>query len=199
MSLSPKIRDACRRAMREADARKAREHVSSCPECAELARRERALGALLTERPPAPSALAAASFLEGIYERAVEHCEAGATAELLEASPPPAGAEQVCWQDVCCENVAPDSELARELERPPASPAPAAWSRVRAAVIEGASVSRRRKPVGWRIVLAGAAAAAVAALFTVSDGTRTQPTIVFTELGEAPDIPFAIVRYGVRD
>ena len=95
-----------------------------------------------------------------------------------------------------------DSELARELVRRPASPSPEVWSGVRRSVLERAAAqvgSGRHRIRGWRGLVAGAAAASILAMISVSDGTSQEPQIVFTELSEAPDVPFAIVRYGARD
>lgn len=202
MSLRPKIQSACRRAMRDVDADRAREHLASCQPCAERARAAQRLGALVASRPQLPDALGQPSFLEGVYERAVSLSELAPVADLLTTAPAPAWDEQTCDAAASGRDAPSDSELARELVRPPSGPDPEAWSRVRAAVLEQAAstaTARRRKPFGWKVVLVGAAAAVLAVTITVSDGTSAPPPIVFTELGEAPDIPFAIVRYGVRD
>jgi len=197
MSLRPAIPEACRAALRDADAVDAKQHISTCSFCAARQSAPAALAGFAAARPEMPAELASPALLEGVYERAVEMAEQGPVAEWLDAAPTPTHADEPQWQDSMI-----DSELARELVRRPVSPTPEVWSDVRRTIFDEVSAEagvRRRKPFNWRILLAGAAAAAVIATISVSNGTKEQEPIVFTELGEAPDVPFAIVRFGPRN
>ena len=56
-----------------------------------------------------------------------------------------------------------------------------------------------RRALWSRLPLAASiAAAAVLTAISLSDGTPDEPRIVFTELGKVPDVPFAVVRHGMR-
>ena len=164
---------------------------------------ERAGGsAFAAQRPAAPAALRQPTFLHAIYERAVDQAEEGPVAEWLDAAPAPADLREVHGAERRWEDSLSESGLARELVQRPASPSPEAWSGVRRNVLDAVAheaSARRRGLRGWRAALAGAAAAAILAAISVSDGTPDEPRIVFTELSEVPDVPFAIVRYGARD
>jgi len=200
MSLNPSIPAACRAALRSGDA--ASEHARSCSFCAQRFAAQDALAAFVGQRPAAPGALRAPAFLESIYERAVEQAEQGPISTWLDAAPAPADVEAVDAGPRRWEDALTDSETARELVQRPASPGPEAWSGVRRNVLDAVAQeasARRRGFRAWRGALAGAAAAAILVAISVSDGTPDEPRIVFTELSEVPDVPFAIVRYGARD
>lgn len=200
MSLNPSIPAACRAALRRGDA--ASEHARSCSFCAQRFAAQDALAAFARQRPASPEALRAPAFLEGVYERAVEHAEQGPISTWLDEAPAPADAVPVDGAPRRWEDAFTESQTARELVQRPASPGPEAWSGVRRNVLDAVAQeasSRRRSFRGWRGALAGAAAAAILVAISVSDGTPEEPKIVFTELGEVPDVPFAIVRYGARD
>ena len=197
MSLRPAIPAECRAALAAEGSPEAALHQASCDFCARRASARTALGSMLAQRPETPSALQHPALLDSIYERAVEMAEDGPIIEWLESAPAPADGPTPSWEGCML-----DSELARELVRRPASPSPEVWSGVRRSVLERAAAqvgSGRRRIRGWRGLLTGAAAASILAMISVSDGTSQEPQIVFTELSEAPDVPFAIVRYGARD
>ncbi|MCK5943604.1 MAG: hypothetical protein KAI24_16595 [Planctomycetes bacterium] len=204
MSLRPEVSAACRAALRDRESPEATRHVAACAFCSARLEAEPVLGAFAAATPAAPAALARPEFLEGIYERAVEQAEHGPVGQWVEASARPVAeldtariAPDAAW-------VAPslESELAQDLMRPPVSPDPEVWSNVRQTILDEVSAEaglRRLKPFAWRAALAGAAAAAIIGMIAVSEGTKEAGPIVFTELGEAPDVPIVIVRYGVRD
>lgn len=197
MSLRPAIHENCRAALRDPGSAEAGQHTSSCSFCSARQAAPAALGAFAAERPEVPEELHSPAMLEGIYERAVEMAEQGPVAEWLDAAPAPQQMDEPQWQDSLV-----DSELAKQLVRRPEFPDAEVWSDVRRTILDEVSAEagvRRLNPFNWRILLASAAAAAVIGMITVSDGTKQEAPIVFTELGEAPDVPFAIVRYGSRN
>ena len=200
MSLSSPISAACRAALRSDDATS--EHVRSCSSCARAFAARGILADFASQRPAAPAALRQPTFLHAIYERAVDQAEEGPVAKWLDAAPAPADLGEVHGAERRWEDSLTESGLARELVQRPASPSPEAWSGVRRNVLDAVAneaSARRRGVRGWRAALAGAAAAAILVAISVSDGTPDEPRIVFTELSEVPDVPFAIVRYGARD
>ena len=197
MSLRPSLPEACRRALVDLASAESAEHQASCDFCARRAAARAALGPLVAARPIAPDALRRPAFLDAVYERAVELAEQGPVAQWVAEPPCPSGMQASSWQD-CVQ----DSEVARDLMQRPAAPSEDAWSGVRRSVLNevAAEAAARRVGIrGWRSLVAGAAAAAIIALISFSDGTSEEPVIVFTELREAPDVPFAVVRYGARD
>lgn len=197
MSLRPQIHETCRAVLRDPDSTEAAGHVASCSFCSARLAAPAALGAFVAARPPVPAELASKAMLEGVYERAVEMAEQGPVAEWLDAAPAPQQVEAPQWEDSLM-----DSEIARELVRRPESPSAEAWSDVRRTILDevsAGSVARSQKPRRWPLLLAGAAAAAVLGMITVSEGTKEEAPIVFMELGEAPDIPFVHARRGGRN
>ena len=155
-------------------------------------------------------------MLDAIRERVVEHVEAGPVGAWLEAAQVvmPAGAAPANWLDAVVDgdpvgaragaavHGAPSQSMAEGLMQAPRPPEALVWSQVRRSILaEIAATAQskvRRNPLRWRIVLAGVAASAVLGLFVLSEGTPPAPTIVFTELQRAPDLDFAVVRYGWR-
>lgn len=197
MSLRPSIPQECRRALTSPGTQAASEHEVACSFCSARAAARRVLAGPLQVRPKVPAELALPGFLESVYERTVQHGEQDLVAEWLHSAPMPEGQGDVSW-----DRRLQTSAVASELVRRPASPDAAAWSRVRREIVAGvaapAPVSRSASG-RWSALLAGAAAAAIIAAISVSDGTQSEPRIVFTELADAPDVPFAVVRYGARD
>ena len=197
MSLRPSIPEACRRNLAASGSSAATEHDASCSFCARRAAARSALAPLLAARPVAPSALRAPTFLGAVYERAVELAEDGPVAAWMAAAPSRNEERSPNWPD-CVQ----DSALARELLQPPEAQSADVWSGVRRSVLDevaAEAAARRTGSRGWRSLVAGAAAAAIIAVISLSDGTQEEPVIVFSELREAPDVPFAVIRFGVRD
>ena len=197
MSLRPSIQRECRQALTSLGTQAALDHEASCSFCSARAAARRALAGPLQVRPKVPAELALPGFLESVYERTVQRGEHGLVAEWLHSAPMPEGEGDVSW-----DRRLQSSAVASELVRRPASPDDAAWSRMRREIVAGVAVpapASRSAAGRWPALLAGAAAAAIIAAISVSDGTQPEPRIVFTELTDAPDVPFAVVRYGARD
>jgi hypothetical protein len=195
MSLRPAIGAACRAALRDGDTSAARAHRSDCAFCADRAAARDALDPLLRRSPSPPSVLADPAFLQGVYERVVDSAEQGPLGRWVEDAPaPPAEAAPML------DEALGESALARSLMGPPRMPDAAAWSGVRDSVLEGVlAEAAPRRALGSRLPLAACiAAAAVLTAISLSDGTPDEPRIVFTELGKVPDVPFAVVRHGMR-
>ena len=200
--LRPAVAAACRKAMRfgfdrAAMTEEARRHVDACAFCADRLRAAAELGGWLRQRPERSGA-SPAEVLGGIYDRVVTQAEEGPVGEWLDTSipvPSPADA-QPTLDDVMLE-----SPLADALVRPPVPPSPAVWEGVRRTILDdvAAERARRRRPIGWRILLAGVAASAVIGLISTAERGADAPTIVFTDFDRAPaDVEFAVVRYGSR-
>ena len=195
MSLRPAIPRDCRVAFRSLDDEAAAAHEATCAFCAARTAARRTLVEPLSARPAAPAELAQPSFLQSIYERTVERSEHGPVAEWLNVAPLPEGTGDAEWGQRL-----QTSGVAEELGRRPAAPEAAAWSRVHQEIVSGAAATTARTATGrWPTLLAGAAVAAIVAAISVSNGTQPEPRIVFTELSDAPDVPFAVVRYGAKD
>jgi hypothetical protein len=168
------------------------------------------LAAWLRTRPDAPPELAAHVLRDGILARIIEKAEAGPLGEaLVEALGPESlrghtgagrtgAAGAIEWPDAVA------GDLARAVVDRPVPPRTAIWARLQQSILnEVVSATRpmprslRRRRAG-RVVLAATAAVLVAALFVFSRGTSRPPEIVFRDLNHAPDIDFAVLRYGNR-
>lgn len=184
-----------------------RQHVDSCGFCSTRVRARGSLAEWVRARPAVPAELASPSVLEGIYERATEAAELGPVGAWLEQA-------EVSTAEVAASSVADPSflqdclqvtdrstrtELLRDFVRDPAQPDPQMWTGVCRSILEGVASERvMRRSLGWRVLLAGAAAAAVVGLLSIPEDTPVQPTIIFADLDRAPDVAFANVRYGAR-
>ena len=161
--------------------------------------------------------MARTSFLEGVYARAAEQAEQGpvgrwldgAAAPRAEARSPGDGAPGARAAETAREVIEgyEDAGFARVLARKPTLPDVMVWADVRDHVLaavaadpaDAGRATPRRKLASRAGLAASAAAAAVLGAISLSDGTPKEPRIVFAELGKVPDVPFAIVRYGVED
>ena len=207
MSLRPAIGAACRAALRDGDAPAARAHQSDCAFCADRAAARDALDPLLRRSPAPPAVLAKPAFLQSVYARVVDSVEQGPLGRWVEDAPAPLAAAAPTLDEALGE-----SALARSLMGPPRMPDAAVWSSVRESVLAEARAGAHagvsavvsagaapRRALWSRLPLAASiAAAAVLTAISLSDGTPDEPRIVFTELGKVPDVPFAVVRHGMR-
>jgi hypothetical protein len=167
----------------------------------------------LDARPSIPAALGSPSVLEGVYERAAELAEHGAVGEWLEQSAValPSGSDTSRWREALSEAAAGTSAFADKLVRDPALPDPQVWpqvwSDVRRSIRDGVASERRvRRRSSQRVLLVGAAAAAILGLIATLEVPALRsavvpeivPEIVFVDLDRAPGVDLAIVRYGSR-
>ena len=197
MSLRPAIPRACRAALVADGSPEAAGHTATCAFCTARAAARATLGPSLRAAPKIPDELRRPAFLDSVYDRAVDLCEQEPVADWLGVAPR-LDVEEGASSDPGLE----ESPLARELLRRPESPDATEWARVRESIVAEVATptpAGRASARRWPTLLAGAAAAAIIAAISVSDGTPTEPRIVFTELTDAPDVPFAIVRYGAKE
>lgn len=206
--LRPAVAASCRRALREAvsDSRsvQTRQHLQECSFCSARIRTSASLADWCSERPDVPSALSSESVLEGILERVTESSEEGSIGAWIQSASAESLADDAS-QSTWVETVGSESVNATAIGdfiRGPQQPDPHVWLGVRRSILAGVAsartMRRRLKPMSWRVLLAGAAAAALIGLIVTSGGPSPQPTIVFADLDRAPDVDFAIVRYGAR-
>ena len=210
----PAVPALCRAALREvmSDSGKlstgeqgASEHIEACGFCSARVQARSTLSKWASARPVVPAVLASPSVLEGIYERAAEAVEQGPIGTWLEQSvvsttevAASSDADPSYFQD-CLHESASGSELLRDFVRSPAQPDPQVWSGVCRSILEGVASERvMRRQTAWRVLLFGAAAAAVVGLLSIAEDVPVQPTITFADLDHAPDVAFANVRYGSR-
>jgi hypothetical protein len=184
---------ACRRFLREEP--DTADHPRDCEACRNhLLARERLAG-LLRQRPESPQELRSPELLPAIFERVVTGAEAGATGALLR-------------QGLSVQPVANDlegnfglleSSLARALFRRPMPPSADAWESVQEAILSGQRMTPASVGANHRRWLGAAAVAAAAIVcgMMISDGTRTSPTIVFTDVASMPDVDFVVLRDGI--
>lgn len=178
-------------------------------------------------RPALPEAMAgrASELLAGIHERVVQAAESGPLGAWVHAAHvamPEAAAD--CAEAV----VGDRALLASRLMTEPAAPADAVWSQVRRSILDtvaqssavdasdasdatgstasGARASARPSTVRWRILFAGAAASVAIGFFAVASGgfatggnsPDEQLPFVLVDLGRAPDMDYAVARFGLR-
>ena len=200
----------CRAALRDVESDESRQHVAGCSFCMARTKAVDSIKAFASQRPEVPAALKTTSLLSSVYERIAESPQHVSLGEWLEQSPVPVpegtssqGSEEASpWAEAVVGVEHANRDLLGELVRGPELPDARVWSGVRRSIL--ANVARasaaptRIKLRNWRILLAGAAAAAVIGLLTVSDSSPEHPVIVFADLDRAPDVPFATVRYGSR-
>lgn len=178
-------------------------------------------------RPVLPEAMAgrASEILDGIHERFVEAAESGPLgAWVLAADVAMPEAATDCAEAV----VGDRALLASRLMTEPAAPVDAVWSQVRRSILDtvalsssaqsslaldavdatadGARASARPSTVRWRILFAGAAASVAIGFFAVASGgfatggssPGDQLPFVVVDLGRAPDMDYAVARFGLR-
>lgn len=213
--LRPSIAAACREALRDVASADAVAHVEGCSFCAARERARSAIGEWASVRPAIPAALKSSAMLEGIYERAAEAAEAGPVGEWLEQAPAitpdavageaaadAAGRSVPSLQD-CLDTDVARTELLRDFvgapENAPKQPDSQVWNGVCRSILDGVASERvlQRQP-RWRVLLVGAAAAAVIGLLSIQEDAPVQPTIAFVDMDRAPDVAFANARYGSR-
>lgn len=248
LGLRSALRMPCRAALREALALptsvewsvSTKQHVGHCRSCTARIHAGRHLSGWLADssRPELPDALVAGAsdVLESIHSKVVERAEAGplgawmdaARVAMPEVTVPGAMASSDCADAVVIDR----ARLANRLMSEPPAPDASVWSQVRRSILDSvaqdggdaasadlgdtALVLERR--VGWKALLAGAAASVAIGLLAVSSGTGifTNSTIpgggisasgddqggqtqfVIVDLGRAPDVDFAVSRYGLR-
>ncbi len=177
-------------------------HTAGCAFCAQ--RREAALrlSPALRARPTVPAnvALGSRTLLDGIYERAIELAEESPLGRLVgdavaEVPAPDAAAAGAVWAEPLLE-----SGLARATMVPPPALGAAAWREVRTSIFDRVVAEAATRRRYWPLGAAGAAAAAILLTLLLHEGrpraTDIAPDIVFADLNTAPNVDFAILRYG---
>ena len=207
--LKPAIAGSCREALREllplghqhnaSASQGALDHLAQCAFCSARLSANSSLAEWVAVRPAIPAALGQSSVLEDVYSRLVDSAEQGPIGAWLErASATATDDESLLTEQV---SSARRDELLRDFLRRPAQPDPQVWSGVRRSILDEVAserVIRRRMPVKLSALLAGAAAIAFISLLTFPQNKDAIPTITFADLDRAPDVDFAIVRYGAR-
>jgi len=212
--MRPAVLAACRLALRDSRTEESQQHVAACSFCAARVKAADSLAGFAALRPEMPAALQSEALLESIYDRVTESTPQSAVSEWLEQAPVPSPAGEDADWDVAREGGREGSGREKalgEFLRAPAQPDARVWSGVRRSILaevasetgatgarESASKIANLNLTNWRVLLAGAAAAAVIGLINVSDPAPVDPPIVFADLDRAPDVPFATVRYGSR-
>lgn len=172
------------------------QHAQSCAFCAERLAAGLTLARALGERPASPPELASRDMLDRVRERIVAQAEASVLGEAIAAGMPVEGmpdaavSREAGWPEGLLE-----SAVGPAIESPP-SVGPLVWRRVQASIygrVLADTATRRRI---WPLGAAGAAAAAVFLMMLLREGTSRPPEIVFTDLATAPNVDFAILRYG---
>lgn len=207
--LQPAIAAPCREALREllpsvplqeaSTSQVALDHVAQCAFCSARLRASASLAEWVDVRPAIPAALGQSVVLEGIYSRFVESTEQGPIGAWLEQGSVTASDQVLSVTEQA--SGAHRDELLREFLCRPAQPDPQVWSGVRRSILEEVAserVIRRRMPMKLGALLAGAAAIAFISLLTFPRSEDSVPTITFADLDRAPDVDFAVVRYGAR-
>ena len=207
--LQPAIAASCREALREllpvvplqeaSTSQVALDHVAQCAFCSARLRASASLAEWVDVRPAIPAALGQSVVLEGIYSRFVEATEQGPIGAWLEQGSVTASDQVLSVTEQA--SGAHRDELLREFLCRPAQPDPQVWSGVRRSILEEVAserVIRRRMPMKLGALLAGAAAIAFISLLTFPRSEDSVPTITFADLDRAPDVDFAVVRYGAR-
>lgn len=199
------------------------DHIEQCAFCAARVRAASGIAAFASQRPEAPQELAMPALLDSIYERATEDAEQGVLGQWVAlaggdladgdlADGQLAGRAGIgSWQDAVVASPA-EAIAAAELSKTPPPPLPEVWSGVRRSILAGVVSDRAklRTPRHWRVMFAGAAAIMVIGLVSVgglfgglfgsvpNKHTLAQPVIGFADFDRAPDVEFAIARYGRR-
>lgn len=214
--MRPAVSAACRAALRDLGVEDAQQHVATCSFCAARQKATASIAGFVAKRPEMPEALRSDSLLESIYDRVSESTPQAAVSEWLEQAsvPAPAG-DDADWQDANWDIVEKSRrDAVDEFLQTPAQPDAQVWSNVRRSILADVANERAASKVAslkltslkltsWRVLLAGAAAAAVVGLFTVSGSAPkhpfvAHPNVVFMDLDRAPDVDIARVRYGPR-
>lgn len=207
--LKPAIAVSCREALREllplgqqhqaSASEGALDHLAQCAFCSARLSASSSLAEWVAVRPAIPAALGQSSVLEDVYSRLVDSAEQGPIGAWLERAPVTATDDELSLTEQSSN--ARRDELLRDFLRRPAQPDPQVWSGVRRSILDevvSERVIRRRMPVKLSALLAGAAAIAFISLLTFPQNKDSIPTITFADLDRAPDVDFAIVRYGTR-
>jgi hypothetical protein len=200
---------ACRAALRDAGSESrsplTKQHLEECSFCASRWKASDTLAGLCKQRPSVPPGLSSEAFLEGVFARVAESFEEGPLGDWLQKAPVEPHADDAAsstLSDAIKNRGGINEEVVGDLLRGPQLPDPHVWTGVRRSILSGVaserSVQTRYKPSHWRVFLAGAAAAALIGFIATSGESIPAPTIVFADLDRAPDIDFAIVRYGSR-
>lgn len=199
--MRPFVAAACRAALRDLALEDAQQHVSSCSFCAARQKATASIAGFAATRPEMPDALRSDSLLESIYDRVAESAPQSSVAEWLDQAPVPAPAGEDADWDVVDKS---RRDAVGDFLQAPQQPDAQVWSGVRRSILADVAGDRAAAKVtnlkltNWRVLLAGAAAAAVIGLISVSDPAPTHPNVVFVDLDRAPDVDIARVRYGPR-
>ena len=207
--LKPAVAASCREALREllplgqlheaSASQGALDHLAKCAFCNARLSASSNLSEWVAARPAIPAALGRSEVLEGVYSRLAEAAEQGAIGAWLERAPVTATDDGPLLTEQA--SGSRRDELLRDFLRRPAQADPQVWSGVRRSILDEVAserVIRRRMPMKLTTLLAGAAAIAFISLLTFPQNKDSIPTITFADLDRAPDVDFAIVRYGAR-
>ncbi len=180
----------------------ARAHLQSCSFCAQRLAVGQGFGEVLKSRPISPPELSSAQMLDRVRERIVAQSEGSELGQTMarvmpEVEVPVAAAASdesagAGWPEELLESAVGQHVASAS----PVEVGPLLWRRVQVSIygrVLADSASRRRF---WPLGAAGAAAAAIFLLMLVRQGTIRTPEIVFADLASAPNVDFAILRYG---
>ena len=177
-------------------------HLQSCTFCAQRLAAGQRLGEALKTRPASPAELFSPAMLDRVRERIVAQGEASEFGQTLArampvAEVPAAGADELSDAGAGWSGGLLESAVGKHVAFVgPVETGPLLWRRVQVSIygrVLADSASRRRL---WPLGAAGAAAAAIFLLMLLRQGTIRTPEIVFTDLASAPNVDFAILRYG---
>lgn len=196
----------------------AKAHLAGCPDCQARVHASGRLAAWVAAapRPIMPAAMSgrASELLERIHERVVERAESGPLGAWVDAAhvAMPEAAEECGAEAVVGER----ARLASRLISGPPAPEAAVWSQVRQSILDTVAqagdaaaertVALRSSNFRWLIMFAGAAASVAIGFLAISSGgfatggntADGQPQFVLVDLGRAPDMDYAVARYGLR-
>jgi hypothetical protein len=174
-----------------------RAHLDGCASCAGHVRARDALLPALRSVPPFPAGVRPGELLAAVRERIVESAETSALGQrlvaVLSAPVPLPEAGSAGLPEVLPALL--ESEVAERTVRAADSPGSVAWMRLQRAIAADARRAPMLRRVG-RWAVAGVAAAVIAGLILISEGTSAPPRIVFADIDQAPDIDFAVLRRG---
>lgn len=195
MGLSPAVPSACRQFLADhldGAVESERVHLAGCSSCrTKIAAAER-LRVMLRLRPSAPRELASPTFLEGVYERAIETMEqAPLAAEIGRGIPTPA-ADLAEHPAGLLESATAEAILSQ-----PPMPSDVTWARVRQSVRAEAQTVLSRHQVLRRLPFAVVIVAASVVITLVVLGTGEHaPTITFSDLTSPPSLEMTVLRHG---
>lgn len=188
--LRPHVPSACRAAVGSAEAERV-QHLAQCATCRQHEADAAWLGQRIAVPPKVPAQLLDPAALDRVLERVVVAAENSALGEWLSAKMPVRSPADLPH--------APDLDpvVAGLVAAPPAMPSPDQWMWVEAQLLAASRGGRSAHRRAGGLILGVLAAAAIIAVFFVSDGTQPEPAIVFADLEAMPNSDFALLRHGL--